>query len=151
MNDDEVRRILEKMPEEERKQLIEKAQLQGVEIEGLCDVIAWIITTFGDFAKKMVEAIKEIEGHIINGEGIREPVGIFQSNEGDFEMLYECLECKNTEIVSKNDPRKDGRSCKKCGGHSVARAYIGIDLASDSLQNNPSKGGHQDAGYCNKT
>lgn len=45
------------------------------------------------------------------------------------DMLYECLECENQEIVKSNDYRIDGRVCKNCGGHSTFVGFAGIDLA----------------------
>lgn len=45
------------------------------------------------------------------------------------DMLYKCLECSDQDIVKVWDHRKDGRRCKKCGGHLSPVGYIGIDLA----------------------
>lgn len=41
--------------------------------------------------------------------------------------LYMCLECGEQEIVKPDDIHTDGRVCKKCGGHSSFKAYVGVD------------------------
>jgi len=48
----------------------------------------------------------------------------------DMDMLYKCIECGKQELVKANDHRKDGRTCKKCGGYSSPVGYVGIDLAN---------------------
>ncbi len=48
----------------------------------------------------------------------------------DKDLVYECFDCKQKEIVKSNDPRVDGRSCKHCGGHiiPIRHAIVGVDL-----------------------
>jgi len=41
----------------------------------------------------------------------------------DRDMIYECYECGNHEIVKASDHRKDGRVCKRCGGHMSPIRY----------------------------
>lgn len=52
----------------------------------------------------------------------------------DMDMMYECFKCGTNEVVKANDHRKDGRVCKKCGGHMSPLFYVivGIDFASES-------------------
>lgn len=70
---------------------------------------------------------------------VQEPFGSFPEEDytdpewgGDFEdfdLLYVCIECGDSEVVKKEEPRKDGRICGRCGGHSVPKGYVGVDLA----------------------
>jgi predicted RNA-binding Zn-ribbon protein involved in translation (DUF1610 family) len=48
----------------------------------------------------------------------------------DKDCIYQCVQCEDVEIVKADDKRKDGRSCKKCGQHSmfIGPIIIGIDL-----------------------
>lgn len=49
-------------------------------------------------------------------------------------MIYECINCKNLEIVLKDDPIIDGRICKQCGGHSLPRQPITDDEFIAAIQ-----------------
>lgn len=50
----------------------------------------------------------------------------------DLRLRYECVKCGEVEVVSRDDNKFDGTSCKKCGGHISPAGYvlIGIDLAN---------------------
>jgi DNA-directed RNA polymerase subunit RPC12/RpoP len=41
----------------------------------------------------------------------------------DKDMLYECITCKQQEVVLASDKRKDGRSCQLCGRHTTAIGF----------------------------
>ncbi|WP_073009825.1 hypothetical protein [Clostridium amylolyticum] len=46
----------------------------------------------------------------------------------NMDIMYKCLICDKQEVVKASDHRKDGRSCKYCGGHLSPIGYVGIDL-----------------------
>jgi DNA-directed RNA polymerase subunit RPC12/RpoP len=50
-----------------------------------------------------------------------------ESNKGE---LYKCSGCGRLEIIFPNNPRKDGRSCKDCGGHMSFYGFAGIDYSN---------------------
>lgn len=43
--------------------------------------------------------------------------------------IYKCVNCFSEEVV-KDDIKMDGRTCKKCGGHSYFVGFAGIDYGS---------------------
>jgi len=55
------------------------------------------------------------------------------------DYLYECLYCQHQEIVKASDPRKDGRSCSKCGKHTTLLWYRPSAITFDEMHEYPNK------------